>query len=460
MKAEISDLGPVRCAEIDLRPLTIFIGPNNAGKTWVAYTLYGILGPSGLEKFVEECLEETDRHPTLDDLAKQVLDKGNASIDLGEWAQEYMEAYLNQVAEAFTQHWINDFMNAKDIAHFAGTKVRFSLSADDRSESLNRISGRQVEARFSVGRKRQALLRAEKSQGDPVLYFYTETPKRLTEELPGKVIRRFVIRNVLDVVHSSFWSDAVSFPVERTAFNTLLQAVQETGTPAVKERPSRLDRQSRSPFPQPVDDYLRWMILLCLNASEDIELPGYRQFSKILECELLDGNIRFSAPTPEPAREILFHFNEHPLELSLASSMVRELSSLLLYLRHGAEKGDLLMIDEPEMNLHPWAQVQLTELLSILANQGLNFLITTHSPYITDHLNNLMRAAACPDAASIQGKFSLKNADAFIPISKVSVYLFDPRDGIVKNALSGGMIDWATFGEVSDWVSQLYHDLC
>ena len=44
MKVTIQKLGMIRKAEIDLRPFTIFIGPNNAGKTWLAYTLAGIFG--------------------------------------------------------------------------------------------------------------------------------------------------------------------------------------------------------------------------------------------------------------------------------------------------------------------------------------------------------------------------------------------------------------------------------
>ena len=36
-----------------------------------------------------------------------------------------------------------------------------------------------------------------------------------------------------------------------------------------------------------------------------------------------------------------------------SSSAVRSLLDLGFYLRHVARKGDLLMVDEPELNLHP-----------------------------------------------------------------------------------------------------------
>ena len=42
MKLEIRNLGVIEEAKIDIKPLTVFVGPNNAGKTWLAYTFSGI----------------------------------------------------------------------------------------------------------------------------------------------------------------------------------------------------------------------------------------------------------------------------------------------------------------------------------------------------------------------------------------------------------------------------------
>jgi hypothetical protein len=42
VKLHISNLGRIRDAELDIRPLTVFLGPNHTNKTWSAYALYGI----------------------------------------------------------------------------------------------------------------------------------------------------------------------------------------------------------------------------------------------------------------------------------------------------------------------------------------------------------------------------------------------------------------------------------
>lgn len=42
MKITFSNLGTIRRTTLDLAPLTVIIGPNNSGKTYVAYATYGL----------------------------------------------------------------------------------------------------------------------------------------------------------------------------------------------------------------------------------------------------------------------------------------------------------------------------------------------------------------------------------------------------------------------------------
>jgi predicted ATPase len=146
------------------------------------------------------------------------------------------------------------------------------------------------------------------------------------------------------------------------------------------------------------------------------------------------------------------------LEMPATASLVKALSPLYLYLTYVARPGDLLVIDEPEMNLHPEAQARVTELLAILVNSGIKVIVTTHSPYFVDHLVNLMEAASLVDSKEAAEKFYLKNTEAFISSDDVSVYLFE--NGTAKNVLSDdGMIEWGTFADVSERVSKIYFQI-
>ncbi len=73
-----------------------------------------------------------------------------------------------------------------------------------------------------------------------------------------------------------------------------------------------------------------------------------------------------------------------------SSSAVRSLLDLSFYLRCIARKGDLLMIDEPELSLHPENQRRIARLFARLVNIGVKIFITTHSDYIIKELNTLI----------------------------------------------------------------------
>ncbi|MFM6372383.1 MAG: AAA family ATPase, partial [Dolichospermum sp.] len=42
MKIKFSNLGSIQETELDLRSLTVIIGPNNSNKTYIAYSIYGL----------------------------------------------------------------------------------------------------------------------------------------------------------------------------------------------------------------------------------------------------------------------------------------------------------------------------------------------------------------------------------------------------------------------------------
>ena len=42
MKIKLLNLGSIKEAEVDLRPLTVIIGPNNSNKNYITYWYYGL----------------------------------------------------------------------------------------------------------------------------------------------------------------------------------------------------------------------------------------------------------------------------------------------------------------------------------------------------------------------------------------------------------------------------------
>ena len=69
------------------------------------------------------------------------------------------------------------------------------------------------------------------------------------------------------------------------------------------------------------------------------------------------------------------------LNLSSASQGSRQILSVITQL-FWSEPGDIIMIEEPEISLHPGSQVLLTELFAEAIAEGKQIIITTHSEFL------------------------------------------------------------------------------
>jgi AAA15 family ATPase/GTPase len=122
--------------------------------------------------------------------------------------------------------------------------------------------------------------------------------------------------------------------------------------------------------------------------------------SKKQELDDLFEEVLCSQYIREKDKDYLLHKDKRKINLSYASSGQQETLPLMLILKTmGAVKfssdGATLFIEEPEAHLFPSAQKLIVEFVAYVFNQSenrLQFVITTHSPYILASLNNLMFA--------------------------------------------------------------------
>lgn len=111
-----------------------------------------------------------------------------------------------------------------------------------------------------------------------------------------------------------------------------------------------------------------------------------------LEQDILKGSINFDNEN----KKIYYTPKQTNIKLNLpqASSMVSELSPLLIYFKHilDSENGepDIMFIEEPEAHLHPEIQVKLIEILAEISKMNIKIFITSHSNYMFNKLNNML----------------------------------------------------------------------
>ena len=202
-------------------------------------------------------------------------------------------------------------------------------------------------------------------------------------------------------------------------------------------------------FASPIYDFL-YMISSARRLKERSRVStrfSYSDLAEILEKKIILGQIDFEDDEPRqvetsetrPAKagcsaegELTAASVTHTsdgIELALhaSASIVGSLAGLDIYLKKFCDRGGLLVIDEPEMNAHPEAQLKIIEFLALMVHHGVRVVLTTHSPYIVDHLSNLMQASQLGKQAkeAIAPQFKLGRREAFLSPGEISVYLFN-----------------------------------
>ncbi|MDH0713374.1 AAA family ATPase, partial [Acinetobacter johnsonii] len=110
------------------------------------------------------------------------------------------------------------------------------------------------------------------------------------------------------------------------------------------------------------------------------------------------------------------------LGLGEASSAVRSLMIIWFWLCHVANENSFIMIDEPELNLHPENQRKFARFIVSLVNAGVKVFMTTHSDYVIRELNTLvLMNSNCEHIEKVQKKYGY-DIDEKISFKNINVY--------------------------------------
>ena len=358
LKFQVENLDVIKAGEFIQKPLTIFCGPNNSGKTWVMYSLYSCHGyMAGLaHKAREAKVEKQDEKAP-----KQSLTEFNKKLS-------------TTLADVF------------NTSHELLANARFRLAGVNESHF-------------------------QKLLDDPE---NTESPFLMPAERNGLHLffRELSTPRAALLHHAS---------KKNIGFNELLKDV------------------IRSRYALPIAHYINW-----LNQLPEIQRGAagpFHQHALQLQKQLANGaykverrngGIRF-----KPYQRRRGGGATQSMGLHMTSSAVKSLFGLWFYLENQAQPGDLLMIDEPELNIHPENQRHIARLLARLVNAGLRVVISTHSDYIVREFNSLLMLSQ--DNGELRDRHGYSE-DEVLTVEQVSACLFgnqkitpfeiSPEDGI------------------------------
>jgi len=380
MRFRVENLGPLREAEVDLgKDLIVLTGPNNSGKTYLAWAVYG-LHSDHLDK--PKKIWEDPALAAFTDITKSEVDVTSTP--------PHWNNILQIIGEACTSQLPRMFASAPEA--FAATTV----SLQHTEESVAIVGARMMEARRLV-----------------------MTDKELSTQQQGELLEL--------VVWLSLFPSTTLFPAERIALNIFAKELELKQSEKLSEIVDEILRKVPKEAIQRRAGRYSWPIRDSLQIANDLanlskNKTAFTDLAEDLERTVLGGAISISdlgelSFRPEQAKD-------HPLPVHLTASVVKSLASLVFYFRHQANEGDFLIIDEPELNLHPDAQRRVIRVLAKAVKRGFKIMMSTHSDYVLRELNHLVMLSDPQDAVDrVIDELGYDRASILQP-EKLGVYLF------------------------------------
>ena len=463
LQLSVANFGPIAKADIDLRPLTVFVGPSNTGKSYLAILIYALHKFFGGRQITPLLYRYVDRTifnrlygfegPTVSPRELETLCDwiDNTIIKSVKRDPKDLVTSLPQTV-ADIVHPMLEKVSSKGAAWNDTVAREFGVE-DTRSLIRNRISGgisvaisRSISPEFTDQLFRydfsikgtQSEISSAISKAVPLnmIKKYSDAFHRTIHRSAGLPIDelrsngeefQYLIRSILTGLTEAVGSSIVTpltraahyLPADRT---TLMHAHRVVVRSIIAQAPrASLQHDTALPLSGVLADFLEQLIGL---EDKPIKNPNDNLAAQI-ERDILGGEVileRSEVGYPE-----FFYrprgWKHDNLRLINTSSMVSELAPVVLYLRHVIKPGDVLIIEEPESHLHPKMQVEFTRYLAAAVKAGIRIMITTHSEWVMDELANLVYLSHLPKSKrdGISGaKFALKP-------SQVGAWLFEPK---------------------------------
>ncbi len=400
-KLIIEDFGKIKKAEIDISPLTLFVGDNNSGKSYLLSLIWAIYAAdtnSVIFRDVMEVLVEeyAQVYQDLYDCISKVKEGEKQEIKI---PSSVLVEILNKLLERNKDKFVAGIFNSEQVT----------------IGKLAVILEREFDLTMAVEKKEDAVDVSCK-EGYFSMAFHG---KRMMEDV------EYVTKKIFIGGLSRFFKGAtglhdrstVYLPAARTGFMLAKNVINKVGRQVAYDVTDFEDREEIQPFTKPIIHFL--------NMMEELKLDYKTEYGEIIEwmeTVMAHGSIRYGNELNGREIRYLPEGSKESLPLRTTSAVVTELTPLLLLLKY-RRSLKAICYEEPEMCLHPGLQQEMGKLLVRLVNQRLSMIATTHSDIIVQHINNMCRLKEMDASGELLEKLGLTEEDA-ISLEKVAIYQF------------------------------------
>ena len=413
LEIEIENFGPIASGNIKLKPLTIFMGSNNSGKSYAARLIYSIMNS-----------EHQSMHDMIDDIFTKINNKYkkitkshsqattppsfriqfNIDYAYENFSDEIRKNFASQLSELI--RFKQSACTLKILSGILQSKI--TISANTLQYSKNNKWSTYVEVDNSNKNRRK------------LITIKNDVITLRSDIFANFELHQYQLRSRPDIYRRYHKLAPLVYYLPASRYG-ILQSHQILFTGIVKNALDMgLEGFSIPRIPGVTINFLNNIY------TAPPELGPFSEIADDIEKSMLYGKIEFQN---DHMPIINYVQNNQTIPLHRTSSLVSEMSSLILYLRHIVRPGSLLVIEEPESHLHPAHQIELARCLVNLVRKGVYVLITTHSPYMVEPIGNYLQASKISNSRREKIQH---NKSSFIMINELAVYLFEAKQNTTQ----------------------------
>ncbi|MCY4633025.1 MAG: AAA family ATPase [Acidobacteria bacterium] len=445
-RIDVEDFGPIQRASVDVRPFTVFIGPSNTGKSYLAVLIYA------LHRSLRMGYDWTPWPALATRIGRATSTPGDEILrDLRTWAgvasgrppgpslprnvTSYIEALLRDakwleadLTDELRRCFGVDRLDVLVRRPGSGDGARIGFSG---AGEVGPVTAR-YEFRFGSGDHRlsgqvlptsshlpdAAGLKRMATASTTLISFENDT---IEEEFDTGAFFQLVVAHLFRAFIAPMYRRVHYLPADRTGVmhshqvvvSTLVQSATTAGL-----RPS-----TNIPMLSGVlADFLNQLIGMSGERRSARGEP-VAELAAGLEHAVLKGAVQLARTETGYPRFMYRPAGwKDDLPLMRTSSMVSELAPVVLYVRHLVQRGDVLIIEEPESHLHPGMQAAFARELARLVRAGVRIVITTHSEWFLEQIGNLVSLSSLPE----NRREGITGADVALSPEEVGAWLFKP----------------------------------
>lgn len=378
----LRNIGQITNAEISLNQMTVIAGKNSVSKTYITYLIFG---------FLDYIKSVTINDEWQKIIATQLSTSSSKTIlDIAILAKT-LPNFIEKVANDYAQvsHKLLSFDPDSELLKNFTFKVLIDNLFIDFSKPL-------LINNFQIAHNIKIELNQTNDKGKIEVYSvienHAELNKQMYDIMSGHITKSIIayfisqIFPIPFIVTSERTGVSIFYRELDTSRNTLIESLQQEHHLLGKTSDNLMKKHiARYPLPIKLNmDFIR--NIFDISKNKTTIKPALKSF---IAKQISNGKYTFD----KNLNQIFFvPKSEQKIKLPIhsTSSSVKSLLLFDAYINFVADQNQILIIDEPELNLHPDNQRKMARFLAMLANSGIKVLFTTHSDYIIKELNNLI----------------------------------------------------------------------